>query len=435
MIRIAKIFLCGSPTQSRVDAGSAQVLPVPVDHGRGRARSPVAGLPAPIRSGTPGAAPGSRDGPVGPGDAGGFPLSAAEHAEALRLQMRHDAGRPAAPAALMDDTVIAPERALGFPIGDTAFAEAMQLQALYDARHAADAGVAAPSAPPWPSERPRGLGGWAPDATWAATSQAEGAEAFQQFLGRLHGKDGAMAPAEYNNWASRPAFVARVDALLDAMEKSPELRATCLSIAAEATASCGDRIALALNDMEIAHINDDARRGRYDDAALFKLGRGMYRIDVLDKIATDAIARQHASGGKVEPVEIRLAYQTQLASRLDLPGVSHAMLHLSEAHVTPRELDDAAKSVRRQEAATGGLDFLVGWQPWQEAMKRRNPTAFALVQQSIRAQQEAFAVLPGSLPCQVQRALYEGVVAREKTEIENFTKTETVKFLAENEVA
>jgi hypothetical protein len=111
------------------------------------------------------------------------------------------------------------------------------------------------------------------------------------------------------------------------------------------------------------------------------------------------------------------------------------MLHLSEARVTPHELDAAAKSVQRQEAATGGLDFLVGWQPWQEAMKRRNPASFALVQQSIRAQQEAFAVLPSSLPDQVQRALYDGAVAREKTEIENFTKTETVKFLSENDVA
>lgn len=455
MKRISTLFGCGNPAYGAVDAPGAQAAP---DAG-GRAR------------------PGARTPVAAPAGIDGFPLSANELAEAMRLQTQHDSRQPRNRATAANGVVITPESAVGFPLGDNAFAEAMQLQVQFDSRQSAVAGTArtgrtaAPSRPvpgmhpvasdparrrdapakarstpianahsvraiagkTPPSTRVRGIAGWTSAATGQATGKAADAKAFRTFLGRLQGNDDTMAPAEFTNWTSRPAFVSRVDALLDAMETSPTLRATCLMIAADATDSCGDRIGLALNDMEVARINDDAIQGRYSDAALFTLGRGLYRLDLLEAVITDSLAHQTARGSKIDPVEIRLAYQTQLASRLDLPAVSHAMLHLSEAHLKPHDLDNAAATVLRAEAATGGIDFLAQWHPWQEAMKRRDPQSFALVERSIEVQQETFAVLPDSLPSQVQRSLYDELANRKKAEIENFTKTETVKFLSENE--
>ena len=274
-----------------------------------------------------------------------------------------------------------------------------------------------------------------PSETQRATGGGPGSAAFQAFLDRLCGRTGPASPAEYNHAASRPAFVARVDALLDAMETSPPLRETCLAIAADATISCGDRLGLALNDMEIARINDDARQGRYSDLELFRLGRGMYRLSVLERIAIDTIQQQALRQRYLDPIEIRLAYQTKLAAELDLPGVSHAMLYPGEAHLSRHDFRVAAGAVRALERETGGIEFLAEWQPWQEAMKRRNPEAYSRVERSIQDQQEAFSILPESLSSQVQRTLYDGVSSRTRAAIIDFTRMQTVVFISENESA
>lgn len=336
------------------------------------------------------------------------------------------------------------------PRHDEVPAETLRIQLRHDGRHgdaivivappAADPGApvepgAGPSAAAVPrtSTRPRDIEGWKRPATKLARGNGPTAERFQEFLHQLRGIPGPVAPPEYDNPLTRPAFVLRVDTLLDAMEQSPELRSICLAIGQNATASCGDRIGLALNDMEIARINDDARLGRYSEIDLFKMGRGLYRLDVLDGIITNVTESQRAVRSDVDPIGIRLAFQTQLASRLDLPGVSHVMLYLCSANLSTEDFDEAAAAVLRNEAESGGIGFLVKWQPWQEAMKRRNPASFRRVEQSIREQQAAFAVLPQGLSSQLQLSLYKDVMARERTELENFTKTETVNFLSENE--
>ena len=293
-------------------------------------------------------------------------------------------------------------------------------------RNAGDAAV------PHPSRRPRGKAGWVLLADQGDDYTQPGAAVFGQFLRRLGGVNGHPPPAEYCNPLSRADFVARVDALLDGMEASPDLRLLCLNIAQESTTACSDRVTLTLNDMELAHIGDNARRGRYREEELFELGRGMYRLGELERIVTSTVAAEEAHWSTVDQVEIRLAYQTRLASRLNLPGMSRSMWHESAANLSRGDFDKAVNAVRREEAATGGIDFLAKWEPWQEAMKRRNPASFARVEQSILEQQEAFAVLPSGLSSQVQQSLYAGVVARTKREIENFTTTETVKFLSEN---
>lgn len=339
-----------------------------------------------------------------------LPLSASERAEARRLQAQHDV-RQAAAAAENEPSAPSMTPELFMP-------------------------GAPPSPAPLASTRPRGTAGWTSEGIRQAAGAAPGNAAFLEFLNRLRGSGGSMPPAEYKNEIARPTFLSRVDALLDAMEISPALRNICLSIATDATTSCGDRIGLALNDMEMARINDDALQGRQgldDEVTLFKLGRGMCRISVLEQIITETILRREATGESIDSVEIRLAYQTQLAEQLDLPGLSRAMLHFSEARLTSHDIDNAARAVGRKEAETGGLKFLAEWQPWQKAMQRRNPAAFARVEQSIQDQEEAVAVLPESLTGEAQRTLYADVADRKLREIQGFTRTQTIIFMNENQ--
>jgi E3 ubiquitin-protein ligase SspH2 len=263
------------------------------------------------------------------------------------------------------------------------------------------------------------------------TIECSGRNAFMQFLKRLEGKGGHPAPAEYQK--SKQAVIARVNKLCDAMSESPELSAICYLIAEESTTSCGDRVTLALNDMEMAHINHDAQNGRYTDAELFALGRGMYRLDALEQIISSTTLMQTASRPDVDPVEIRLAYQTRLASRLELPAVAQFMLHEPSAKLTQDDYDRAEQAVLDEQEKTGGIDFLVNWLPWQEAMKRKNPGAFCQVEKFIEQQQARYSVLPDNLSSQAQMRIYDAVLRAQKNILEEFLRGCTFNFIKENQ--
>ena len=338
-----------------------------------------------------------------------FPFSDQELAEALQFQLQHDAR---VPHALPEENL--PSTPVQYPAPGAGQSQLPQ--------HLARTGA-----------RPRGITGWDAAAVRHAVGDAPNAAEFHAFLDRMCGHGARSAPAEYENSSSRQAFIARVDALLDAMENSSELRSICLTIAQGATASCGDRVGLALNDMETAHINDDARLGRYSNVNLFKLGRGLYRLNVVEELANAAIQRQRAAGQDMDEIEVRLAYQTQLARRLDLPGVSHDMLHLGCAGLAPGELDGAAATVLARENGPGWMEFLVTWQPWQEAMKREYPRDFANLESRIEQIQDAYAVLPDSFTSQQQRSFYAQAETEQASVLLNFTRTNTMNFLNANE--
>jgi len=341
-----------------------------------------------------------------------FPFSDRELAEALQFQLQHDAR---VPHAFLEENL--PSAPMLYPASG---AGQSQLP-----RHLART-----------QARPRGITGWDAAAVRHAVGDAPDAAEFHAFLNRMRGHGPRSAPAEYENSSSRHAFIARVDTLLDAMEKSPELRLVCLSISQGATASCGDRVGLAFSDMETARINDDARLGRYSDANLFKLGRGLYRLNVVEELANDAIERQRATTQNIESldeIEIRLAYQTQLARQLNLPGVSNDMLHLGCARLAPGELEDAASTVLARENGPGWMEFLVQWQPWQAAMKRGYPGDFAHLESAMERIQDAYAILPDSFTSQQQRSFYAQAEAEQASALLNFTRTQTMNFLNANE--
>jgi len=282
--------------------------------------------------------------------------------------------------------------------------------------------------------RRRGTAGWTAAAVRHAVGDAPNAAEFHAFLKRMRGHGAQSLSAEHNNRSkSRRAFIARVDVLLDAMENSSELRSICLTIAQDATTSCGDRVGLALNDMETARINDDARLGRYNNVNLFKLGRGLYRLNVVEELANAAIELKRAAGPDIDEVEIRLAYQTQLARRLNLPGVSDAMLHLGCAGLASGELENAATTVLARENGPDWMEFLVTWQPWQEAMKREYPEAFAHSESTVAQIQDAYAVLPDSFTSEQQCSFYAQAEAEQANVLRNFTRTQTMNFLNANE--
>ena len=388
-------------------AGNAEPQQAAAASASGHARQPHGGPPASISNQVAvGCQPNV--------EADRLPLSDAELADALRAEVEHYARAP------MADAVIP--------------ARAVRPSAPPQSRATIPAVVPMPAAQyraPASAHRTHGVSAWTLSAPATHGPAEAGASEFREFLKRLRGADGAPAPAEYQNAATRTAFVARVDALLDAMQQSAPLRALCLAIARESTTTCGDRITLTLADMETARIADDARLGRYDERGLFAIGLGMYRLGILDRFVSAHIVEFDDGVRDHDPVEVRLAFHVRLGPRLGLPGAARAMLHESCAELREADFQRAEAEVMRTQQQGGWIDFLVQWAPWRDAMQRRNPEAFRRAADVNRYNNDCLAILPQALSGQAQNALYQRHASADA--VAPFIRSETVNFLNDNE--
>lgn len=117
------------------------------------------------------------------------------------------------------------------------------------------------------------------------------------FLARMAGT------AEHHNVHTRPILAQRLLALLGALRDQTRLRERCLHDIAAVTASYGDRVILALND--IAILVDAAQRSADPAQTLEHLGRRMHKLDVVR-----AEAQRHVKTlAAVDPIKIYLTYE------------------------------------------------------------------------------------------------------------------------------
>ncbi len=223
-------------------------------------------------------------------------------------------------------------------------------------------------------------------------NQAAHADSFATWLLRL------SETADYHRGASeRTLLNGRISTLLSAIIEHPSLREVCFQIAQDALESCGDRVALALNQMELAHLNHRAEQGALDGPALFALGRQLYRMQALEKISqreARRLQREH------EAIEVFLAFQVGLRERLDLPVGNRTMLYRASSHVEDKDLEEAAVEIESAErlpaapllARLAALDdateaaklmlevppvhplarFLAQFPPWQQWVERQH---------------------------------------------------------------
>jgi len=226
---------------------------------------------------------------------------------------------------------------------------------------------------------------------WQFQEDEENAAAFNTFQGAL------AETAEYRNNLSNPALVTRINMLVDAMRTSPALRATCFTIASDSIQSCGDRVALGLNDMEQALISKNAESGKLSVVELFHTGLGLFKKQILDEIALAKINSLRQRGTVMDEIEIRLAYPTELRNRLALSGVTQSMRYRASANVTRAEIASAESKVRAKLKQGEAIDFLAQWQPWCKAMERTNPQAFRTLTDAIQVARDAISIMPAHM--------------------------------------
>ncbi|EFP73869.1 T3SS effector E3 ubiquitin-protein ligase IpaH9.8 [Shigella dysenteriae] len=201
--------------------------------------------------------------------------------------------------------------------------------------------------------------------TWHAFEHEEHANTFSAFLDRLSDTVSAR---------NTSGFREQVAAWLEKLSASAELRQQSFAVAADATESCEDRVALTWNNLRKTLLVHQASEGLFDNdtGALLSLGREMFRLEILEDIARDKVRTLHF----VDEIEVYLAFQTMLAEKLQLSTAVKEMRFYGVSGVTANDLRTAEATVRSREE-NEFTDWFSLWGPWHAVLKRTEADRWA----------------------------------------------------------
>ncbi|WP_172889748.1 NEL-type E3 ubiquitin ligase domain-containing protein [Bradyrhizobium sp. ORS 285] len=219
---------------------------------------------------------------------------------------------------------------------------------------------------------------------WKDVAEEPGAQEYALFLGRLF--DSVNAENE--------EFRLSVANDLRQAAKDPELRTRYFELALDANESCEDRRTLTWNGMQTARLIADVKNGVYKSNDRFpdlvELGRVMFRLDALERIARDKV---HSLGSvdsvqDIDAIEVFLAYQNRLRERLGLQHVAPNMRFFAVSGVTDADVDSAEATVRDREVAEFADYLALDWQPWDDVVSHIAPEDHAMAQNQLIAAME-----------------------------------------------
>ncbi len=218
---------------------------------------------------------------------------------------------------------------------------------------------------------------------WHAFEHEEHANTFSAFLDRLSDTVSAR---------NTSGFREQVAAWLEKLSASAELRQQSFAVAADATESCEDRVALTWNNLRKTLPVHQASEGLFDNdtGALLSLGREMFRLEILEDIARDKVRTLHF----VDEIEVYPAFQTMLAEKLQLSTAVKEMRFYGVSGVTANDLRTAEAMVRSREE-NEFTDWFSLWGPWHAVLKRTEADRWAL------AEEQKYEMLENEYPQRV----------------------------------
>ena len=192
---------------------------------------------------------------------------------------------------------------------------------------------------------------------------------FSNFLLRLREN------VTYGDASGLAALRQRIKNLLDPLQADPTLLASCLAIADDALQDCGDRRRLALDNMEMTILSQQAGYGHFSSVDLLRTARQFHALDALEVYA-EKFGGQHNG----EMVEIKLALRMELGNNLGLAPADRTMQHRAYAErigVNTARIDDALESITAELADHARcVDFLTNWAPWKAQLQRLHSQEF-----------------------------------------------------------
>ncbi|EBV8482338.1 E3 ubiquitin--protein ligase [Salmonella enterica subsp. enterica serovar Ago] len=222
----------------------------------------------------------------------------------------------------------------------------------------------------------------APADRWHMFGQEDNAAAFSLFLDRL---------SETENFIKDAGFKAQITSWLAQLAEDDALRAKTFAMATEATASCQDRITLALHQMKNVQLVHDTEKGQYDNnlVVLVATGREMFRLEKLEQIARE----KAGTLALADDVEVYLAYQNKLKESLELTSVTAEMRFFGVSGVTVSDLQAAELQVKAAEKSEF-REWILQWGPLHGVLERKAPERVnALREKQISDYEETYRML------------------------------------------
>ncbi|EBR2775293.1 type III secretion system effector E3 ubiquitin transferase SspH2 [Salmonella enterica] len=222
----------------------------------------------------------------------------------------------------------------------------------------------------------------APADRWHMFGQEDNAAAFSLFLDRL---------GETENCIKDAGFKAQISSWLVQLAEDEALRAKTFAMATEATASCQDRVTLALHQMKNVQLVHDAEKGEYDNnlVVLVATGREMFRLEKLEQIARE----KAGTLALVDEIEVWLAYQNKLKKSLGLTSVTAEMRFFGVSGVTVSDLQAAELQVKAAEKSEF-REWILQWGPLHGVLERKAPERVnALREKQISDYEETYRML------------------------------------------
>lgn len=274
------------------------------------------------------------------------------------------------------------------------------------------------------------------EAKWNNIADEVKAVNFSGFLKNL------CLTAEYRDRRIAPDMSERVSELMQELFDSPKFRGTCFTIATDALETCHDRITHSLNEMSLALIDHRAEDGRFTQAGLVNMGRGLFRVQVLNTIADEIVIEQDKIfaanpivENEVDPIEIKLAFHTKLGNQLNLPSMAREMKYMRTAKIAPEAFDEAVTRVTKLESEGAHIKHLATWRPWVKSLQRRYPEECAKFEKDLEANRDWLVFPPDAMTSTQYGAAGKDEQGYEESDRMRFMVKLTWRYLAEEQTA
>lgn len=222
-------------------------------------------------------------------------------------------------------------------------------------------------------------------AQWDALRQQPGSDDLLRLLNDLRDT------SDYRS--RRQDLQARVWEVVEACEQDGQLREELFELAAQPR-SCSDSVALGFSHLEVralVHQRTAGRSGSRAERSLLQLGRELFRLEEVERLAALDIQARTEAGEMFDEVEVRLAYRVGLGQSLELPGQPRGMRYTNSAQVTERQLAQVREQVLGAESASKLVEAMCGRAFWRKHLRDTCPARFEAVDQPFHQRLEALA--------------------------------------------
>jgi hypothetical protein len=215
---------------------------------------------------------------------------------------------------------------------------------------------------------------------WNNFEQAHNSKFFFNLLTKMEGTNDFLT--------GRADLVRRVHTVLRVAHSDAGLRDTIFEMA-RSGATCVDGQILLFSDIEVKAFEFETAKSvspGQQGSVLFRLGRSLFRLGEVEKIANRDIVQRQAQRRSTDPAEVRLAYRIGLAERLELPGQPRGMRY--SGNVSSAMLDAAHAEVIAAEESSAFIDDLVGHKYWSDYLKGKYPERFVQVREGFAGRED-----------------------------------------------